>query len=76
MRNPPSPKNEVLLHAVSLPPWQSVVLPRLRDGVDEDPELDIDHQLETLAERYDALDEWMDCIVELRGKIDVGGRDA
>jgi hypothetical protein len=68
---------EVLLHAVSLPTWQSVVLPRQRDGVDEDPEFDIDRQLEALAERYrDALDEWMDRVVELRDRIDVDQDDA
>lgn len=63
---------DVFLHAVSLPTWQSVVLPRLRDAVDEDPEFDIDLQLDALAEKYrGALDEWMASVVELRDRLDV-----
>jgi hypothetical protein len=68
---------DVFLHAVSLPTWQSVVLPRLRDDLDEDPDFDLDHQLESVAEKYrDALQVWMDCIEELRDGIGADRRDA
>ncbi|MGH9320453.1 MAG: hypothetical protein ACRD3V_11300 [Vicinamibacteria bacterium] len=67
---------DVFLHAVSLPTWQSVVLPRLRDELDEDPDFDLEHQLESLAEKCrDALQVWMDCIQELRDGIGADRRD-
>lgn len=61
-----SATGEILLRAVSLPSWQSVILPRLRDSLDEEPEVDVDRQLDVLAGRYrTALDTWTDCIAEL-----------
>jgi len=56
---------DAILRAVSLPSWQSVILPRVRDSVDE-PEVDVDRQLEVIAGRYrHALDAWTDGIAEL-----------
>ena len=61
---------EILLRVVSLPSWQSVILPRLRDSLDEEPEVDVDRQLDVLAGRYrTALDTWTDCIAELREAV-------
>jgi len=65
-----SATSEILLRVVSLPSWQSVILPRLRDSLDEEPEVDVDRQLDVLARRYrTALDTWTDCIAELREAV-------
>ena len=56
-----SARGEILLRVVSLPSWQSVVLPRVRDSLDDEPEVDVDRQLDALAARYrTALDTWTD----------------
>ena len=63
---------DAILRAVSLPSWQSVILPRVRDAVDE-PEVDVDRQLEVLAGKYrHALDAWTDGITELSQEYDSG----
>jgi len=47
------------------------VLPRIRDGADDELTGDIAKQLDDLAEGHrNALDPWMDCIAELRGRLD------
>ena len=62
-----SDDGELCLSSVSLPSWQAVVLPRIRDGADDELEGDIAKQLDDLAEGHRiALDQWMDCIAELR----------
>ena len=62
-----SDDGELCLSSVSLPSWQAVVLPRIRDGADDELEGDIAKQLDDLAEGHrNALDQWMDCIAELR----------
>lgn len=54
------------MSAVSLPTWQAVVPPRIRDGSDDQVEGDIGRQLESLTKRYrEALDEWAGCVAEL-----------
>ena len=63
---------DAIVRAVSLPSWQSVILPRVRDAVDE-PEVDVDRQLEVLAGKYrHALDAWTDGIAELSQEYDSG----
>ena len=42
---------DAILRGVSSPSWQSVILPRIRDAIDE-PEVDVDLQLEVVAGRY------------------------
>ncbi len=55
---------ELCLGAVTLPTWQAVVPPRVRDGEDDDG--DITAQLKSLAQSYRiALDEWVECVAEL-----------
>lgn len=67
---------ELCLSAVSLPSWQGVVPPRIRDAVDEEPEGDIGEQLRKLAKRYRrAYDAWMECVTDLREEIGLGSPD-
>jgi hypothetical protein len=71
-----SDTGEHSLDAVSLPSWQAVVPPRIRDAVDEEPEGDIDRQLRKLAKRYrNAYDAWMECVIELRDEIGLDPRN-
>jgi hypothetical protein len=71
-----SEEGALCLSGVSLPSWHAVVPPRIRDGVDEEPEGDIERQLQKLAKRYrDAYDAWMDCVTELRDEMDLGPSD-
>ena len=69
-----SDDGELCLSSLSLPSWQAVVLPRIRDGADDELPGDIAKRLDDLAEGHrNALDQWMDCIVELRGRLDFVG---
>ena len=62
---------EPCLKSVSVPSWQAVVPPRIRDDVEDEPEGDIAGQLQQLVERYrGSLDEWMQCVAELGGEIE------
>ena len=71
-----SVSGDVSLRAVSLPTWRSVVLPRLRDAVDEEPDADVGPQLEDLTRRYrHALDTWASSIAELRQSLDIRPRE-
>jgi hypothetical protein len=71
-----SEAGELCLSAVSLPSWQGVVPPRVRDAVDDDPEGDIDWQLEKLAERYrGAYDAWVECVMDLRDELGLDSTD-
>ena len=71
-----SAEGELCLSAVSLPSWQAVVPPRIRDAVDDEPEGDIERQLEKLATRYrSAYDAWKDSVAELRDEMDLGSSD-
>jgi hypothetical protein len=49
-----------------------LVLPRIRDGVDDDPDIDIEQQLRDLAAGYRAaLDVWLDCVAELGQQLGI-----
>ena len=65
-----SPEGDLRLSGVSLSSWQTLVLPRIRDGFDSDPDVDVDRELEDLAEGYRiALDLWMGCVADLRERL-------
>jgi len=65
-----SATGEILLRVVSLPSWQTVVLPRLRGSLDEEPEVDVVRQLDVLIGRYrTAVDTWTDRIAELSEEV-------
>ncbi len=67
-----SQESELRLRGVSVPAWHMLVLPRIRDGFDDDPDADIERQLDDLAEGYRAaLDVWMDSVAELRQHLDL-----
>ncbi len=71
-----SEAGDLCLSAVSLPAWQGVVPPRVRDAVDDEPEGDIERQLQNLAERYrGAYDAWVECVTDLRTEIGLGSPD-
>jgi hypothetical protein len=55
---------ELCISRVSLPTWQAVVPPRIKDGADDDG--DMARQLESVALRYRAaLEEWAECVAGL-----------
>ncbi len=71
-----SDSGELCLSAVSLASWHGVVPPRIRDAVDEEPEGDIERQLQKLAERYRrAYDAWMECVIDLRDELGLDSPD-
>jgi hypothetical protein len=46
------------------------VLPRVRDSLDAEPEVDVDRQLDALTARYrTALDTWTDRIADLSEEV-------